>query len=236
LAPLALAALLALRRRTVSAAAAAALGGAALVLASEPNARYLYPALPLLFLPCAALLGWARERYAWLAWALSGFLALCAALNLWFLPASGWYQKNFYSHAVFTRGGRARFLRDSAPLRDVAAHYRALPAHPPVLLTDDYDLADVASADAYSNNWHQYGVWKSLEDARGVSGIARLIGAWKIEYFLWRRPERGAAIVPAALGEFIESCTDVVYANHEYILSRLRKGCPAAAGAAGLAE
>jgi hypothetical protein len=225
LAPLALVALLAVRRKAVAGAAVVALAAAALVLSSEPNARYLYPALPLLFVPFAALLGWAGERHAWLVRALLGFTLVSAALNIWFLPASGWYQKDFYAPAVFKRGGRARFLRDSAPLRDVAAHYRALPQHPPILLIGDNDLADVADADAYANNWHQHAVWQALQNTTSLGGVLRLVQQWNIQYFLAHRQSASSVIDPVLLGEFVEACTTVVYERGGYYLSRLDPAC-----------
>jgi len=228
LAALAIVAALALRTKNRLAAAGTsvcALVAAAIVLANEPNARYLYPAMALLFVPFAALLGWARERAPWLAGTLVAFAMACAALNIWFMPCSGWYQRDFYSQEVFARGGRERFLRDEAPVRDVALHYRALPSHPPILLAADIDLADVAYADAYSNNWHQWNTWHALHTASSVGAVLRLVQQSKIEYFLARRQKAGAAIDPTLLGDFLETCTDIVYERKGYYLSRLDATC-----------
>ncbi len=62
--PLALLALLVWPRRQAVGAAVVAVTAILLVLGTEPNARYLYPALPLLFVPLAALLGWAARPSA----------------------------------------------------------------------------------------------------------------------------------------------------------------------------
>jgi len=225
LAPLALLALLASRRAVAISAAAVAFSAALIVLGSEPNARYLYPALPLLFVPCAALLGWAKDRHRWLARSLTAYLLACAALNIWFSPASSWYHKDFYSQTTFRAGGRERFLHDVARPRDVAAHYAALPQHPPVLLTADADVADVAYADVYLNNWHQYSVWRAMADAKDLSGVAALIKEWGIQYFLARRQGGGYALEPMLLGEFLETCTVVQYEREPYYLSRLDPTC-----------
>ena len=62
LAPLGVAALLVVRRRREAGAAAAiAIGAAAVIMGTQPNARYLYAALPLLSIPFAALLAWAKN-------------------------------------------------------------------------------------------------------------------------------------------------------------------------------
>ena len=59
MAPLALLALLLVPRRQAVTAAVVGTTGILLILGTEPNARYLYPAMPLLYVPFAALLGWA---------------------------------------------------------------------------------------------------------------------------------------------------------------------------------
>ena len=86
LAPLALLALLVAPRRQAVVAAVVASSAILLILGTEPNARYLYSALPLLFVPLAALLGWAAAHHRLLARALLAFAVACAAINVYFLP------------------------------------------------------------------------------------------------------------------------------------------------------
>ena len=73
IAPLALLTLLVSPRRQAVGAAVVAVTAILLVLNTEPNARYLYPALPLLFVPLAALLGWAAAHQRALARTLIAF-------------------------------------------------------------------------------------------------------------------------------------------------------------------
>ena len=58
LVPLCLIALLAVRRRPALSAAVVSISGALIILRFLPNDRYLYPSLPLMLVPLAALLGW----------------------------------------------------------------------------------------------------------------------------------------------------------------------------------
>jgi hypothetical protein len=51
-----------------------------------PNARYLYPSLPLMLVPLAALLGWLAPGA--LRRALIALAVACVFLNTWFLPSS----------------------------------------------------------------------------------------------------------------------------------------------------
>ena len=62
LAPLGLAAAFVIKRRRAAGAAVVSVGGALIVLKLLPNARYLYPSLPLMLVPLAALLGPADAR------------------------------------------------------------------------------------------------------------------------------------------------------------------------------
>ena len=94
-----------------------------LILGSEPNARYLYPALPLLFVPFAALLGWAAAHQRLLARSLLAFAIACAALNAYFLPASSYYHKDFYG--PFTPRQREAYLGVTAPIRNAIAWFNA---------------------------------------------------------------------------------------------------------------
>src|SRR6185312_1347845 len=129
------AALLVVRRRTPAAAGLIALSGGMLVLGSEPNARYLYSALPLLSIPFAAMMGWAAANHR----PLYGLSIVCAvaatALNIWFLPASSYAHKDLYG--PFTAAQREVYLRQTDPLRAVVQWFNR--AHPgaTVLLTQD---------------------------------------------------------------------------------------------------
>ena len=82
------------RRRS---AAVVSVGGALIVLKFLPNARYLYPSLPLMLVPLAALLGWLAPGA--LRRALIALAVACVALNAWFMPSSNFYHGDFYERA-----------------------------------------------------------------------------------------------------------------------------------------
>ena len=87
-----------------------AMGGTAtlLVFAFLHNLRYLYPALPLFSIALGGLL--TEGACVFIAAAL-------IALNMWFLPASGWYHNDF---ALFRRDDVARVIEISAPERNLS--------------------------------------------------------------------------------------------------------------------
>jgi 4-amino-4-deoxy-L-arabinose transferase-like glycosyltransferase len=138
LAPLALLALLVAPRRQAVIAAVVAGSAILLILGTEPNARYLYSALPLLFVPLAALLGWAAAHQRLLARSLLAFALACAALNVYFLPGSSYYHKDFYG--PFTPGQREAYVDVTAPIRNVIAWFNRAHPQAAVLLTQDSDI------------------------------------------------------------------------------------------------
>ncbi|HUI53674.1 MAG TPA: glycosyltransferase family 39 protein [Bryobacteraceae bacterium] len=206
LASLCLFALLVADRRWALGAAAVPLGAAILVLKFQPNARYCYAALPLLLPPFAALMEWLRLHGRWLGRILAAYLIACTALNIYFLPTSGWYQKDFYMRSTFSRAGRDRYIRESAPIRKVIADFTR--AHPgaPVFLAAEDDIADVAG-DVYISNWHQYVILDQLRRAAGMHGTLELLRKWGVQYFIARKPTAANRLDPEPLRRVLETCT-----------------------------
>ncbi|MGH9558088.1 MAG: hypothetical protein ACRD30_02540 [Bryobacteraceae bacterium] len=163
--------LLLLNRKAPRIAIALGIGGAILTLASQPNLRYLYPALPLLSIAIA----WLLSEIPWL-WAGA---AAILALNLWFLPDSGWYHADF---AVFDRSQLEQYLAGYAPQRAaVEAMNRIAPGEPAAFIGFS-DVADL-NARAYYDDWHCYRFWRDLIDARDaaqVAAIFRQFGIYRV--------------------------------------------------------
>jgi hypothetical protein len=224
LAPLALLALLVAPRRQAVTAAAVACVGIVMVFRSEPNARYLYPALPLLMVPFGALLAWALARQRLLARALIGFAIACTALDAWFLPGSSYYHKDFYG--PFTRAQRAAYLGETAPIRKSIEWLNAHHPKAGVLLTQDSYIAGLGS-DVYENHWHQYNTMDRIRRTAGMESLRALLGAWKVEYLLARKPSARDYLSPAALKNVLDNCTVPEYEFKYYYVARLEPECKA---------
>jgi len=224
LAPLALAGLLAIRGRPAMSAAVVGLAAAWLTLRSDSNARYIYAALPLATIPFAALLGWTASHSRLLYRALIACAVLCAGVNIYFLPASGWYHRDFYSPYTFARNGGDRYLEQAAPERLVIRRYNQLYPGSSLLLADDTNIADVRG-EVYENSWHQWNVAISIQHAADVPAMQRLFDRWKVESFIApvRRP--GAMLQPPLLRDFLDSCTAPEYELGGYTLSRMTGDC-----------
>lgn len=226
LAPLALLALLVSPRRQAVGAAVVAVTAILLILNTEPNARYLYPALPLLFVPLAALLGWAASHQRVLARALLAFSIACAAINVYFLPASSYYHKDLYG--PFTPAQREVYIGVTAPIRTVIAWFNRTHPQAAVLLTQDSAIAGLGG-DVYENHWHQYNTWDQIRRAPGVPGIRALLDQWKVRYLIARKPTASQYARPRALGRLLDQCTVAEYAFGEFYVARLQPVCHASA-------
>ena len=93
------------------------------------------------------------------------------ALNLWFLPASGWYQNDF---ALFRRAEVARLIEVSAPERNLIEYLnRAAPGQPVAFFASD-GIAGL-HARAYTDTWHTYAYSRLLSDARSAAEVAAIL-------------------------------------------------------------
>jgi glycosyltransferase involved in cell wall biosynthesis len=231
LAPLALLALLVATRRQAVAAAFVALTAIVLILRSEPNARYLYPALPLLSIPFAALLGWALAHQRILARALIAFAIACASVNAYFLPGSSYQHKDFYG--PFTNRQREEYLGITAPIRKSIEWLNANHPGATVLLAQDSYVAGLGG-DVYENHWHQWNTMEQIRRASGMAELRNLLGRWKVEYVIARKPTTLEYAKPAALKDVLDNCTVPEYEFRTFYVARLEAECKALAPAAPL--
>ncbi len=150
------------KRKSPRALLALGMGGAALTFATLPNLRYLYPALPLLSI-----------GFAWLISELPvlvvGVLAVMT-LNIWFLPASGWYNKEF---ALFSRAQMEEFVNRARPELKLIDYLNRTAPGEPVAFFGGGAIAGL-NARAYTDQWRTYEFWKSLIHAGSAEEIAKM--------------------------------------------------------------
>lgn len=223
--PFAAIALFAVRNYGARIAAAIALAGGAMVMASQPYARYVYPAMPLLTIPFAALAAQFAPRQRRLYHTLFAATVVCIVLNVYFTPASGWYHKDLYAPAIFRHDGRARVIREGVPLRDVTIRFRKMRPQDHVLLLAEEDLAD-AGSNAYEYHWHQYGVWKQIANAATVTDLRHTLSHLGIRYFIARRPGPDDDLLsPSSLAEFVANCTATMIENGRFYAAQITREC-----------
>jgi hypothetical protein len=229
--PLALVALLAAPHYAASAAATVALAAGAIIMATQPNARYVYAALPLFAISFGALLARFAAQQRWMTRALLAAAVIFIGLNVYFEAASGWYHKHFYSLSLFRPNGRDLYLRETAPMRDVTQRFRRAQPQAPVLLVTENDLTDAGDR-VYEYEWHQYAVWKRIATVKSVSALRQFFASLGIRYFIAHRagPDEDA-IFPVELGEFLANCTAPEFENGRFYVARITPECESLSGA-----
>jgi hypothetical protein len=192
------------------------------VLKFLPNDRYLYPSLPLVLVPLAALLGWLAPgalRRALIALAVGSVL-----LNAWFMPSSNYYHGDFYEKAPLSRTMRQVYIDKHSQIREVGEYMNR--AHPgsPVFLADGADLA-AFNAEVYSNGWHQFNVFIRLLRARDERDIADILDRWNVHYVVAPKPSLGVTLYPPALRDLLKDCVTTEFQTTWLFLARIDKDC-----------
>jgi glycosyltransferase involved in cell wall biosynthesis len=224
LAPLAVVALLVARRRPAVSGAVVALGAAIVIMRSEPNARYVYAALPLLSVPFAALLGWLDGRQRWLARVLVCYVIACTALDAYFIPSSSYYHKDFSMQSPLARAGRERYMAYTAPVRLVIAYCNRAHPRAAVLIVSGSDIAGL-TGEVYENHWHQFTTLDQIRKTLDLETMLKLVEGWRVRYFIARKPTAGEYARPPALRELLETCTTPEYEAGDFYLARLEPDC-----------
>jgi hypothetical protein len=175
-------------RRQTRLLLAIAVAAAIITLKSAPNVRYLYPALPLFSIGIAE---------APIGWAVTGIIAL----NIWFLPASNFYHKEF---AIFRRDRRDGYVRKYAPQRELTEYLnRNAPGEPAAYF--DGDLTAGLLGQPYSDNWHSYSYWLELQQSRDADQLVGAMRRRNIRYVI--APVSGESDYPAARELFLRWTT-----------------------------
>ncbi len=163
-------ALLTLRKRFPLLLMASGASVCLILLIALPNLRYLYPALPLLSIAIGNILA---EWPVIGTWVLVGV----TVLNLWFLPASGWYHRDF---AHFKHAQAQDYVEHAAPIRLLIDHLnRTEPGRSVALFTGDA-IAGL-NAPAYTNTWHSEAYWSRVREARFPNEIREILRGLQIQ-------------------------------------------------------
>jgi hypothetical protein len=221
-APLGIAAVLLVRKRMIASASLIGIGAALLILRSEPNARYVYPELPLLMIPVASLLSWAAARQRLLWQLLVGFAIVSAGVNIWFMPGSSYWHKDLYG--PFTDSQRASYTSAAAPLRVAIDWFNRVHPGAPVLLTNDTAVAGIAGP-VYENQWHQPHTQNRIRDARDLPALRALMDEWQVRYVIARQSTLTQVIRPRTLRDLVEHCGAPEFHAGEFYVARLLPGC-----------
>jgi hypothetical protein len=136
------------------------------VLILTPYLRYIFPALAMF----SIVLAWLAESFN----SPAAGSAVCVAmigLNLWFLPAGGYYDRDF---ALFSKSEIGPYLEREAPARRFIDHLNRTAPGEPVAFFGTDAIAGLLG-EAYSANWHSESYWKQVREAPDTASIIGIL-------------------------------------------------------------
>ena len=175
-----------------------ALSGTLLALLAKPNLRYMYPSFAVL----TAALAPALPRLGRALWTLC---AICVVLNLWFLPSSSWYHKQFCMNP-FDRGEAERYLATSAPERLAVSRLNRRYPGESALFLSTMDIAGLRGT-AYSDGWHSYLFMQRVTALKTADEVAALFQQLGVRHFVFPNPAGGIPVREAQVRRFLSEYT-----------------------------
>ena len=201
-------------------AAIVGVGSAFIIAATSPNARYFYPALPFLTLGASATLAvLATEKTRILQATLAACLA-AGCLNLYLLPASSWFHKDFFPASLFTASGRQKYIEENAPLREAVNYLNRVDRKHPVVFTGDDAFGELI-APGYAMNWHGYAFRKRVQEMDGPVELEKMFSQLGIQRVLI---EPGAA-QDKSIGTVLAKCGHREFSLSGYEVVGIATGC-----------
>ncbi|MGJ5813190.1 hypothetical protein [Paludibaculum fermentans] len=157
--------------------------GLALTFAGQSNVRYAYPALPMLTLLIGVAISSFRAHGPDLGKALGCAAGLTVVLNLCFLPAAGWYHRDFAFNQILGRAQVDAYLAEIAPERKLVDWLNANDPNARAAWMESNAIADFHGY-AYTNSWHSVLFSTRLRDSTSPEGHSWLAQDLKIKYFV----------------------------------------------------
>ncbi|MBI5084436.1 MAG: hypothetical protein HZB13_07555, partial [Acidobacteria bacterium] len=195
------------------------LAGSVISFMGQSNLRYLYSALPLFTLLIGVTIASFRLRSPRLGQALAGTAALAFLLNLVFLPAAGWYHKNFTFNRAFNPKAVANYLTASAPERKLVDWLNVNDPAARVAWMEGNAIADFHGR-AFTNSWHSDQFYRRLRESTAPEGHGWLAQDLKIGYFIAPAPGSWRALTNVYTREFLDRFTRPVIASSDLELRR----------------
>ncbi len=184
--------------------------------------RYLYPALPLIAVAGAAAWAQFADSRALFRTTLAALLG-AFVLNLYFLPAAGWYHAGFFLNP-FNRAEVERYYSEQAPVRKLVEYMNRNHPGAPVAFFSTSDVAEL-KAPAYVLNWmspaYSQRVWLMLRP----SIYGRYAQSLGISYFI--APSDVAERELWVIRSFLAGYTEREYAAGRFELRRVQRDAAA---------
>jgi len=164
-------------------AAVTAATASVVILLSQPYLRYLYAALPFWSVAICCTIGVAGLHGRALRQALIGASVVLVLLNVYFLPASGWYHRDFFAWSPLGRQDYERYEEALAPGRKLVDYLNLRHPSQPVWFIGGYHLAGLRGK-AYFTSWHQYLFLAELGRCQRSEDVLKLAAKHGLRHFI----------------------------------------------------
>jgi len=188
--------------------------------ATQTNARYLYPALPLFMLLAAGVMAAAREASLVRHRALAAAAVALFFLNTWFLPASGWYHKGFFVNRLLDPSGWDRYLETSAPARQLVTWLNGNHPGKPVVFIETGQTPGLQGR-AFTTTWHHANFHRRLVAAAYEEDCLRLMQELGVVLFV--APSDPRLVSRPAVRAFLARFTRSEYQHGGWRVASLRE-------------
>ena len=199
--------LVAIRRASAMerAALATAVFMVVLVFSRQASLRYVETAMPLVAIAFGpAALAIVKDRWTRRAATAIGIGIL--ALNLFQMPASGGYHRDFCL-MPFSAREREQYVTRLAPERQLIAQVNRIASGAPVAFLVGDEIAGLRGP-AWSSNWHTPKFSERLLVARSVEALINIVRDFHVEYLLAPGERHPQFIPESPLDVFLQTSTD----------------------------
>ncbi len=193
--------------RRVWLALLAALVASASILSSQPNLRYLYPSLPLLTVLVACALARLLRWNTVVSRAVVVLAGVLIGLNVCFLPASGWYHKEFHVWHPLNDDYRSEYLARHVPVRKLVEYLNLRHPGAPVWFLGPFQVAGFRGR-AYTAQWYQPIFSRDVKACRDGPAVRDLAQRERLEFFIAPKDAGSYPAITAPVWEFLRESTE----------------------------
>ncbi len=202
------------------AAAAALIIFVPLTITVSSNLRYLYPALPLAMLFSASALPLMKAADVALYRSVMTLLVLLFCLDIYFLPSSGWYHKDFALNPASSRG-RAAYVQALAPVRNLVAYLNAAHSGEAVAFFGSNAIAGLRGP-AFTDTWHTPAFNARVASLQSAEDCRRLMRDYQTTLMVAPVPDSNIGVEMVPVEAFLRNCTETERRSGAFYVARLR--------------
>lgn len=182
--------------------------------------RYIYPSLPLFTIMIGFVVARIKDINRGLYRILLGSVVLMTLANIYFMPASGWWHRNFYLNDL-TGNESSAYVEGNAPERELV-NYVNLKDPGSNIANFSRPYMAMADEQVYTNTWLSNQFSKQLIDATSVKAVYQLIAEYQIKYFIVPiASPKVAGDYTKPMDEFINADTVPEFKYGDVLLRRL---------------